>query len=118
MSKHHDPGAKLYEEVQARQLNTTWPDAMRNASSVDGLVFKGSTEATTLQRVGVAVFGALYVVVSIATMMIAWEQRSKFIGFMAFLELMLGAKVTSNAFIRRSSKPKNRHPHRIPSDPQ
>ena len=63
------PIEKLVDNVGQRQRNTTWPDAMVNASSADELMWKGSKRITKVQRVGVAIFGLLLVLggLSIAT---------------------------------------------------
>ncbi|MGH9595696.1 MAG: hypothetical protein ACRD3K_02755 [Edaphobacter sp.] len=58
--KQH-PIEKLVEDVEFKQRNTTWPDAMVNASGVDELLFKGSRRITKIQRVGVAFLGLAFV---------------------------------------------------------
>jgi hypothetical protein len=119
MSKHHhDPGTRLYEEVQARQRNTTWPDAVRNASSVDELVFKGSPTATRGQRAGVFVLGVLYILAGGSFILMGEEQHTIGLIALAVIGLAVGAWIIRNAFLRLERKPRNRHPHRIPTDPQ
>ncbi len=55
MKKHpHDP---LGEDVVARQRNTIWPDAVRNAARVDGFILKGNPRASKVQRAGILIFG-------------------------------------------------------------
>jgi hypothetical protein len=48
---------ELVHEVEFKQRNTTWPDAMINASRVDEVLWKGSRHITKVQRVGVASLG-------------------------------------------------------------
>ncbi len=115
---HHDPGRKLYEEVQARQRNTTWPDAMKNSRGVDDLLWNGSPNPTRVQRAGILIFGISYIVAGAALMTLASEQHTKILGCFSLLPISIGVKVTYNAFFKRVLTRKNRHPHRIPTDPQ
>ena len=66
--KEQHPIEKLVHEVEFKQRNTTWPDAMVNASKADALLWKGSRQITKVQRIGVGTFGFLFVLggVSIA----------------------------------------------------
>jgi hypothetical protein len=61
MSTHEQhPIEKLANEVEFRQRNTTWPDAMVNASNADELMWKGSRRITKVQRIGVGLFGLVF----------------------------------------------------------
>jgi len=66
--EEQNPIEELVKEVELRQRNTTWPDAMVNASNADALMWKGSRRITKIQRIGVGIFGLLLVLggVSIA----------------------------------------------------
>ncbi|MGD0443948.1 MAG: hypothetical protein ABSA39_08425 [Edaphobacter sp.] len=59
--KDRHPIENLADDVRLRQRNTTWPDVMVNASSTDKLMWKGSPRITKVQRIGVALFGFLFV---------------------------------------------------------
>src|SRR5262249_5097775 len=91
--------AKLLEDVQSRQRNIVWPDTMRNGRSVDALLWRGSPEATTVQRIGIAVFGlsflslGLFFVFSMAS-----EMHSVLIAVFGLFFVALGVKVSLNAF--------------------
>jgi hypothetical protein len=58
---HKHPIEKLVDDVEFRQRNTTWPDAMLNASTVDEVLWKRSQRITKVQRVGVALLGLAFV---------------------------------------------------------
>jgi hypothetical protein len=51
----------LVKEVEFKQRNTTWPDAMVNAKDVDELLWKGSQRITKVQRVGIALLGLAFI---------------------------------------------------------
>jgi hypothetical protein len=51
---------KSLNEIHARQKNTVWPDLMKNRALVDSFLWKGSSEATVVQRIGIALFGLLF----------------------------------------------------------
>jgi hypothetical protein len=60
------PIEKLVDDVEFRQRITTWPEAMVNASSADELMWKGSRRITKVQRIGVAIFGLVFVLSGIS----------------------------------------------------
>jgi hypothetical protein len=64
-TSHKHPIEKLADEVEFRQRNTTWPDAMVNASSVDEVLWKRSRHITKIQRIGVALLGLAFVLIGI-----------------------------------------------------
>jgi hypothetical protein len=73
MSKHSngkDQIDELVSDVEFKQRNTTWPEVHVNASSADALMWKGSRRITKIQRVGVALFGLLFLLggISIGSM--------------------------------------------------
>jgi hypothetical protein len=59
------PIEKLVDNIEFKQRNTTWPDAMVNARTVDELLFKGSRRITRVQRVGVAILGLAFILCGI-----------------------------------------------------
>jgi hypothetical protein len=63
--KEQHPIKKLVDEVEFKQRNTTWPDAMVNARGVDELLWKGSRGVTRVQRVGIALLGLAFVLCGI-----------------------------------------------------
>jgi hypothetical protein len=105
---HHDDQDHLIEDFRARQQNTLWPDAMVNSSSVDGLLWKGSPNATGIQRIGIAVFGLAFACVGVVFEMIASEKHEFFPVFIGLLLLALGAKLVLNAFKRNPKSTKQK----------
>ena len=103
---HRDDQAHLIEDVRARQQNTLWPDAMVNSSSVDGLLWKGSQNATKVQRVGVAIWGLGFACIGAVSELGAYEKRELFLAFFGLPWIALGAKLFLNAF-KRNPKPVN-----------
>jgi heme A synthase len=69
MTRHRDeehPIEKLVEDVEFRQRNTTHPDVLINASSADELMWKGSARITKVQRIGVGLFGFVFLLAGIS----------------------------------------------------
>jgi|GEM_PF-1672436 len=64
--KEQHPIEELVNEVEFKQRNTTWPDAMVNASRVDEVLWKGSRRITKVQRIGLILFGVSLIVSSMA----------------------------------------------------
>jgi hypothetical protein len=100
-----DPHAHVLEEVERRQRNTLWPDAMVNSSRVDALLWRGSPKATRLQRAGIVIWGLCFVSLGVFfVLVLAPEQHSPLAAVLGLLLLALGTRVTLNAF-KREPKP-------------
>jgi hypothetical protein len=54
------PMEQLAADIERKQCNTTFPNAMINASDADALMWHGSPRITKVQRVGVGIFGAFF----------------------------------------------------------
>jgi hypothetical protein len=93
---------KLLDDVQARQRNTVWPDTLRNGRTLDGFLWKGSPDATLVQRVGVAIFGLFFLATSFLFVYIALSEggsgASLIIVLFALFWLVIGCKLLGNAF--------------------
>ena len=48
-------------EIEDRQKNTLWPDTLRNSALVDAFLWRGSRNATPIQRIGIFLSGLLFV---------------------------------------------------------
>jgi hypothetical protein len=55
-----NPIENLVDSVRQRQRSITYPDLIVNASSSDELMWKGSPRITRVQRIGVGVFGLVF----------------------------------------------------------
>ena len=64
----------LADEVNARQRNTVWPDTLRNGALFDGLLLKGSVHATSIQRIGMAVWGAVFLAFTLLWVYLAYTK--------------------------------------------
>jgi hypothetical protein len=103
MGEHDEDGPERFRSyVEAKQRNIDWPDALRNSSSVDALLWKGSTHLTGIQRAGLWTFGIFFIVVSAGTVLVAWERRSAFVLVPAGFSLFIGARLIRNAGRRNS----------------
>ena len=95
---------QLIEEVKARQSNTVWPDTLRNSSSVDAFLWKGSSNAPLVQRIGAWIFGLTFVLLALAMAEVAYEKRDWSFGSIAVIFLMVGARICVNGFRRKTGK--------------
>lgn len=102
-----DPHERMLQEVDARQRNILWPDAMINSSSVDALLWKGSPKATKVQRVGIAIWGFVFLSAGASFMLFAFERHQAFFAGFSVFSLAVGTKITLNAFMRQR-KPRSR----------
>jgi hypothetical protein len=101
---HNDPHAQVLEDVERSQRNTLWPDAMLNSSSVDALLWKGSPKATKVQRVGIAIFGLLFLSLGLFFMFaLAPELHSPLVAVFGIFPFAVGIKVTFNAFKQKTT---------------
>jgi hypothetical protein len=109
VNKKQYPIEKLVDDVEVKQRNTPWGDAMVNASSVDELLFKGSQRITKVQRVGVAFLGVAFVlcgVFFIGDLGSSSDSRSLAVLFGTGC-LLLGCKFLWNS-IRKNNPKKSR----------
>jgi hypothetical protein len=95
MSKQH---RHFIQDIGAKQRNTLWPDVLVNSRAVDYLVFKGSRDATRVQRVGIALFGAFFLLAGVSFIGIAHDLRSIVPLFIAAIAFLLGGRLLFNAF--------------------
>lgn len=104
----NEPHTKLREEVEAAQRNIVWPDTMGNGRSMDALLWRGSAEATTVQRIGIGVFGLLFLSLGLFFVFsLVPELHSALSAVMGVLLSGLGIRVTLNAFRRQTkTRPK------------
>jgi len=95
-SKHE----RFIEEIEAKQRNTIWPDAMKNSSCVDAFLWKGFPDAPLVQRMGAWIFGMFFLFSSLCFIEISYEKRSWVVFFSSIPILLLGVKVFLNGFRR------------------
>ncbi len=90
---------QLLDDVRARQRNTVWPDNLRNGLRVNALLWKGSRDATTVQRVGIAIFGLALLSAGLNFAYMSYSQHSTVIAIVSIPFLLLGLRVFWNTFL-------------------
>jgi hypothetical protein len=83
---------------------------MVNSSSVDALLWRGSPNATKVQRVGIAIWGLGFGCLGAFCELVAYERQELFLALFGLPWLALGAKLFLNAF-KRNPKPVNARKH-------
>jgi hypothetical protein len=91
---------RLIEEIEAKQRNIDWPDAMNNGRSVDEFLWKGDLDAPLVQRMGAWIFGLTFILMGLGLFDIAYEKQDRMTGVFSLLPLFLGIKVFLNGFRR------------------
>ena len=91
---------QFLDDARARQRNTAWPDTLRNGVSVDALLWKGSRDATTVQRVGIAIFGLALLSAGLNFAYMSYSRHSAVIAIFSIPFLLLGLRVFWNTFRR------------------
>jgi hypothetical protein len=105
-NKQH-PIEKLVDEVEFKQRNSTWPDAVVNARGVDEVLWTRSRHITKVQRVGVAVLGVAFVLCGI------WfignvDLRGKLSVLFGTVSLLVGGKLLWNSIRKNALKEKQK----------
>jgi hypothetical protein len=78
--EHGEDGPERFRSyLEAKQRNIDWFDVMRNGSTLDAFLWKGTTHLTRIQRAGLWTFGIMFIFISTGTALIAWEQHSAFV---------------------------------------
>lgn len=102
-NEHDEDGPERFREyVEAKQRNTDWPDAMRNSSGVDALLWKGSGHLTGVQRAGIWVFAVMFLFASLGLALIAWETHSGLAVVPVAFGLFISARLIRNACRRNA----------------
>jgi hypothetical protein len=101
------PVEKLVDEVEFKQRNTTWTDAVVNARGVDEVLWTRSRHITKVQRVGVAVLSVAFVLCGI------WFIGNVDLGgrlsvLFGTVSLLAGAKLVWNSIRKNAPKEKQK----------
>jgi hypothetical protein len=94
---------RLVEEIEAKQRNTLWPDTMKNSSSVDEFLWKGSPDALLVQRMGAWIFGLLFILVGIGWLLVAIQKQYWVVGVLSIFWFFIGGKIFLNGFRRHTA---------------
>jgi ABC-type dipeptide/oligopeptide/nickel transport system permease component len=97
--------SKFLDDVQARQRATIWPDTLRGGRAVDSFLWKGSPDATLVQRVGIAIFALAIIVLAFVGVFLGYAAAFKhaawlslFMFLFAFFLAAIGCKLLGNVF--------------------
>jgi hypothetical protein len=93
----------LVEETKARQENVIWPRPLQNSRKVDEILFKGSTSLTPVQRVGVWIFGIVYICAGLSSFGVAQDTHGGrwFFRILGTVILVVGIWIVRNGCRRR-----------------
>ena len=93
------------EELRRRQRNTLWPDTFANSRVFYTLLWKGSPDATLVQRIGMGLLGVIYLLegysffaTALAVFQGDYTGALKAAGGAGFL--LLAGRACRNAFLR------------------
>jgi hypothetical protein len=86
------------KDVRSKQSNILWPDGLHNGISVDKLLWKGSPNATLVQRVGIGIFGIAFLLFAAFFAQLAYRDHSIFWLLFTLCWIYIGARVFRNAF--------------------
>ena len=92
---------KFIDDIRARQNNTVWPDLLASSRRIDEFLLKGPRDASVIQRIGTAIFGAGSLFSALLLLYAAHENRSFLITFISAAMFLLAAGLFRNAFRKR-----------------
>lgn len=95
--KANDPES-FAKELRSRQRNTIWPDALNNGVGVDKLLWKGSPNATLVQRIGIGVFWGAFLIAAASFAQLAYRDHSIFLMLFTLLWAYVRGRILRNAF--------------------
>lgn len=99
---------ELIEEIKAKQRNTLWPDTVVNRTTVSSFLWKGSPDATLVQRIGFWVFGLQFVLFGILALEAYREANPDDRSFLpvvaAIIFFALGTRIFLNGFRKHRGK--------------
>jgi hypothetical protein len=93
----HSKRDKWESEFDARQRNIQWSEVLRNSSLVEGFAWKGSRNATLVQRVGIGLI-ALFLPLPILLFNMALDEGLTALGIGLFLLCLPFAGITYKLF--------------------
>jgi hypothetical protein len=92
---------RIREEAEMKQRAILWPDMLRSGRTVDEFLWKGSPRATPIQRIGLALFGVLFLLcAALSTILIFRDTWAEKIigGIIGSLSVIAGIRLMMNAF--------------------
>jgi hypothetical protein len=104
MRRASDGLEKFIRRVRLSQKNVLWPDTLVNSRLVDALLWRGSRDASLVQRIGILLFGLVYFGGGLVVLFFAWEERSMFLAVFSVFWILLGIKVIANGLRCRNGR--------------
>src|ERR1700691_2397619 len=98
-----EAGVRFTDELRDRQRNVVWPGPQVNSRLVGRLLWKGSPDATGVQRTGLTIFGLDYLLAGLVVLSFAKAERSMPLMVFSVPWLLLGARVLRNALRGRKT---------------
>ena len=92
---------RIIEDIEDKQRNTVWPDAMINSKGVDEFLWKGSPDAPLVQRIEAWIFGSLFILIGLGWAAAAYERHWLPIAVLSIAWFLIGGKVFLNGFRKR-----------------
>lgn len=102
---------RIREEAEMKQRAILWPDMLRSGRTVDEFLWKGSPRATPIQRIGLALFGILFLFcAALSTILIFRDMWAEKIigGIIGSLSVTAGTRLMMNAFRHGAKRRKSR----------
>ena len=82
---------------------------MKNSSSVDEFLWKGSPDAPLVQRIGAWIFGLTFILLGLGWFDVAYERHWRAFGVLSIVWFFIGGKVFLNGLRRqRTAKHKSK----------
>lgn len=94
----------MADELRNSQSNVVWPGPQANSRLVGKLLWKGSPEATAVQRIGLIIFGLSYLFAGLVLLIYANKGRSLWVAVFAVPWLLLGTRVIHKAFRKQKAR--------------
>jgi hypothetical protein len=92
---HHDD---LIEDLARSQGNTSPPDIIRNTARAEGFLWKGSPDATPVQRIAFFLFGVMFLCQAFFTVPLGAGERSFPVILFGYALGFIGLRLLYNAF--------------------
>ena len=80
MTRRRPYKSRFSEEIKASQENVLWPNVVRNSRRSDALLWRGSPDATLVQRIGICLFGLAFFGIGLMFFRLAQRENSRPLG--------------------------------------
>ena len=109
--RHEHDTQQLLNELDNKQSPVTWPETVNAGRAVDEFLWKGDPKAKLVQRVGLAIFAAIFLGFSVIAGVLIVVKRdattTAMCGFLGSLCGIAGVRFLRNTF-RRQTHHQNR----------